>query len=153
LLARSAAQFDRLDLTIEAPGPLKQRTLADAALLVEQLTQRCKPLSKKFRLGDEVVANTELAAYLDDLKLIVSGLDHSTRPARGTASPIPVRSRMMTAANTLIPSLDRIYKAQAAGDYIAIADEIEYELSGQLPVWGEILREAQSYVNDSANLS
>jgi hypothetical protein len=137
----------RLDLTIEEPLTLKQRTLSDATCLTRQLVDRAKPLSRSFRIGDEAKANTDLASFLEDLKLVLAGLDHTTRDAVQDGAALPVRQHVIDSASRLLPTLDRLYKAQAGGDYVTVADEIEYDLRDQLHAWGDLLGEAQASLN------
>jgi len=148
LLSARVNDIPSLELTIDDPLHLRQQTIQDAGELIGKLVGQCKPLSRKFRLGDEVAANLELADYLENLKWIVAGLDYSTRAEREREGELPVRQRLMDSANQLLPTLDRIYKAQAAGDCIAIADEIEYELlellAGWSPLLGQVRQELQS---------
>jgi len=132
-----------LELTIQEPLSLKRQTLHDAAELVGKLAERTKPISRMFRLGDEVTANTELAEFLDDLKLVLAGLDHSTRSPEPFAATSPVRDRLLESANRLLPTLDRLYKAQAGGDYIAVADELEYDLCDEIESWEPLLNDAR----------
>ncbi|RPH95747.1 hypothetical protein EHM69_03430 [candidate division KSB1 bacterium] len=141
-LGKPVSQIQQMDLVIEEPARLQHQTLRDAAELADRLVGQAKPLGRKFRVGDEVTANNELSALLDDLKLIVSGLDLTTRKSNEN-SLSPVRNRLMDTATRLLPTLDRIYKAQAQGDYIAIADELEYDLRDQMVEWKDLLSEVQ----------
>lgn len=136
-----------LDLTVQEPARLKRQTLRDAAVLADRLVRQTKPLSRKFRFGDEVAANNELAAFLDDLKLVLAGLDHSTRNPEPTSEVAPLRDRIIESANRLLPSLDRLYKAQTGGDYIAVADELEYDLCEQISTWEPLLADAERTFN------
>lgn len=142
-LASQVSLVNRLDLTIEEPAHLRQQTLTDAASLVDRLVKQAKPLGRKFRVGDEVAANNELASFLEDLKLIMSGLDLSTRPFGSRMPATSTRQRIVDSAGRLLPTLDRIYKAQARGDCIAIADEVEYDLKDQISGWKDMLTEVQ----------
>ncbi|MBU0509631.1 hypothetical protein KKH27_12460 [bacterium] len=146
LLASSVGNVQRLDLQIDDPAHLRQQTIQDAGRLVEKLVNQCKPLGRKFRIGDEVTANNDLADYLEDLKWVVAGLDYSTRGGGNANALSSARTRLMESANRLLQTLDRIYKAQAAGDYIAIADEIEYDLFDQLTGWVPLLGQAKREV-------
>lgn len=141
-LATPVSLAERLDLTVEEPERLRDRTLQDAAALMDRLLMQAKPLGRKFRVGDEVTANNELAAFLEDLKLIMSGLDLSTRTLGGR-SATSARQRLMDSAGQLLPTLDRIYRAQARGDYTAIADEVEYDLPDQVAGWKDVVAEAR----------
>jgi hypothetical protein len=146
-LSASVDSVQRLDLTVEDPLQLKHRTLIDASSLTRQLVERAKPLSRSFRVGDEVRANNDLASFLEDMKLVLAGMDHTTREVRQDGTPMPVRNRVIESANRLLPSLDRLYQAQAGGDHVAIADEIEYDLCDQLNTWGDLLREVKASLN------
>jgi hypothetical protein len=140
-LASPVSLTQRLDLTVEEPQRLRDQTLQDTAALMERLLGQAKPLGRKFRVGDEVAANNELAAFLEDLKLVMSGLDLSTRSI--PRSPTSARQRLMDSAGRLLPTLDRIYRAQARGDYTAIADEVEYDLRDQMAGWKDVVAEAR----------
>jgi len=148
LLSARVDDVQSLELKIDDPMHLRQQTIQDAEQLIEKLVGQCKPLSRKFRIGDEVSANNELADYLEDLKWIIAGLDYSTREDREKEGMISARGKLMDSAGRLLPTLDKIYKAQAAGDYIAIADEIEYDLlellAGWTPLLGQVRQELQS---------
>jgi len=141
-LASPVSLAERLDLTVEEPQRLRDQTLQDAAALMDRLLRQAKPLGRKFRVGDEVAANNELASFLEDLKLIMSGLDLSTRSSVDR-SPTSARQRLMDSAGRLLPTLDRIYRAQARGDYTAIADEVEYDLRDQMAGWKDVVAEAR----------
>jgi hypothetical protein len=141
-LASPVSLAERLDLTVEEPQRLRDQTLLDAAALMDRLLRQAKPLGRKFRVGDEVAANNELASFLEDLKLIMSGLDLSTRSSVDR-SPTSARQRLMDSAGRLLPTLDRIYRAQARGDYTAIADEVEYDLRDQMAGWKDVVAEAR----------
>jgi hypothetical protein len=142
-LAARVSTVRALELTIEEPLLLKMRTLKDASALAEKLARQARPLSRKFRIGDEVTANTELATFLGDLKLVLEGLDLSTRRPEAASPALALRDRILESANRLLPCLDRLYKAQAGGDYIAVADELEYDLCEQLTAWEPLLRDAE----------
>jgi len=132
-----------LELTVELPALLRDRAMRDAASLAARLAHQAKPLGRKFRIGDEVAANNELADFLGDLKLVLAGIDLSTRHAKPATPALHIRERIVESANRLLPSLDRLYKAQAGGDYIAIADELEYDLCEQITAWEPLLDSAR----------
>jgi hypothetical protein len=142
-LSASVTAVGALELTVEEPAMLRQRTIRDAASLADKLARQTKPLSRKFRLGDEVTANNELSEFLGDLKLVLAGLDLSTRHSGPAVPAAAIRDRLVESANRLLPSLDRLYKAQAGGDYIAVADELEYDLCEQITAWEPMLADAE----------
>ena len=137
-LSASVENCRQLDLLITEPATLRKQTLDHTVLMIDEMRNQTRPIARKFRVGDEYTANNELAAFLDNLKLVVTGLDHVTRELSDT-SGANARAALNTAVGDIMPALDRIYKAQAAGDYIAIADEFEYELPTQMAEWDRLL--------------
>jgi hypothetical protein len=137
-LSASVQNCTQLDLLISEPETLRKQTLDQTVEMIGLMRAKTQPIARKFRVGDEYVANTELAEFLDNLKLVVSGFDHVTRELP-EATATNARAALNTAVGDLLPALDRIYKAQAAGDYVAIADEFEYELPTHMDGWNHIL--------------
>ncbi|MBI5058346.1 hypothetical protein HZB60_01035 [candidate division KSB1 bacterium] len=137
-LSRSVQSCQQLDLLITEPAALRQQTIDHTVQMIGHMRTQTKPIARKFRIGDEFTANNELATFLDDLKLVMAGLDHVTRATK-EASTGAARAALNTAVGELLPTLDRIYKAQAAGDYVTIADEFEYELPSFMAGWDRIL--------------
>lgn len=142
-LKRPVSSVDCLEITVDEPEAIRQRALTDAAVLASRLAAKAAPLAKQFRIGDEVAANNGFAEFIEELKLVVSGLDFTTRGLEGNEAAEDIRRRMMDAAGALAPHLDSIYKAQAAGDYVTVADELEYELPKQIVDWTTLLTEAR----------
>jgi hypothetical protein len=142
----SASTVNHLELLIAEPRQLAQSLLNDSSEVIKKLTSKTSELARKFRVGNEINAHTELAEFLDDLKLVVSGLDLTTRQTAQIQDMSEIRSRVEASASQLIPALSRIQRAQSAGDRIALADEIQYELPGQINQWRSLVEEAQHIV-------
>jgi hypothetical protein len=134
------SSVNHLELRVDEPKNATANMLADAENLLNNLIVGAEELARKFRIGDEVIANNELAEYFENLKLVASALDMASRQIAENPAGKSLRPQAEAAANSLLPLLDRIYKAQAAGDYIAIADEIEYEFPVQMAEWRELIR-------------
>ena len=142
-LTSPVSSVNVMEFTVDEPSRLKQQMISDAESLLSTMEKNTATLARSFRIGDEVVANNELAQFLDELKLVVSSMDHASRTNQAD-SKNPERGEILEAANSLVPTLDRIYKAQAAGDYISIADEIEYELPEHIAKCMKILNELKN---------
>ena len=63
-----------LELIIDEPKHASRQLLKDSCTLIERMTLKTGELAKNFRIGNEIVANNELVEFLDELKLILSGL-------------------------------------------------------------------------------
>ena len=136
-----------LELVIDEPKHAAQQLLKDSCALIEKLTLKTGELAKKFRVGNEIVANNELVEFLDELKLVINTLDITTRKADKDPDCLKIRSDMEASASELAPTLDRIYHAQSSGDTITIADEIQYELPNQMSRWKDLLSETSRVMN------
>jgi hypothetical protein len=136
-----------LELVIDEPKHAARQLLKDSCALLEKLTLKTGELAKKFRIGDEIVANNELVDFLDELKLIITGLDLSTRQTGRDTDYSMIRGEMEASARKLSPTLDRIYHAQSSGDTVAIADEIQYELPNHMSHWKNLLSETTRIMN------
>jgi hypothetical protein len=141
-----------MELTVDDPARLKMQMVLDAESLLESMNTKAAGLARKFRIGDEVVANNDLAQFLDELKLVFSTLDHISRANKSASDSRLARSNVMSAANNFVPALDRIYKAQASGDYVSIADEIEYELPNHLAKCMNLLEQEKKIVASSGEV-
>jgi hypothetical protein len=146
-LSRPVSVVQRMDLRIEEAASLRALALAQAEQLTAQLQENCKPISRKFRIGDAISANRELSVCLDDLQLVAMGLDQSLRLIENPRTASLLQNQVTRVAKQLAPTLDNIYKAQAAADYVTVADEIEHELSEHLANWRDLLRTLQESVN------
>jgi hypothetical protein len=135
------ASARHLELIIDEPRHLARQLLKDSGILIERLSAKTGGLAQKFRIGSDVVANNELVEFLDELKLVVSGLDMTTRHSSKLPKLSMVRTQVEATALKLVPTLDRVYQAQAAGDTISLADEIQYELPKLMNRWRELIAE------------
>jgi hypothetical protein len=143
----SVDRVARLDLVIDEPERLAKQILADAESLISDITVQTGELARKYRVGDDVVAHNELADILDKLKLVVSGMDLTTRHVARLYPLNEVRSKVEKSAAELNPVLDRILEAQERGDNVALADEIEYELPECVRAWHNIVHQARGVVD------
>jgi hypothetical protein len=130
-----------LELIIDEPEHLARQMLKDSGMMIERLSAKTGGLAHKFRVGSDVVANNELAEFLGELKLVVSGLDMTTRQTSTQPQLAAVRNEVEAAATRLVPTLERVFQAQAAGDTIALADEIQYELPVLMNRWRDLIAE------------
>jgi len=143
VLLKGADAVQQLDVTIADLADVQKRALDDAEQVIHALKMKSKPTAKKFRVGDDLTANTELAAFLQDLQLVATSLDCCTRNLKPVPRQTAMRRRLDETAGALVPTLDRIYKAQAAEDYVAVADELEYTLPDHLDRWQDLVRDVR----------
>lgn len=149
-LAQPVSMFESLELMMASPEELRRETIENTNRMCKDMSQAAKPLALNFRIGNEVSANLELASLLDNLKLVMAGLDHTSRTPEQNPQTEAIRRRVELAASQFMPALDRIYKAQSSGDYVAIADELEYELPDHLQSWTSLTADLQNAMNGTS---
>jgi hypothetical protein len=150
LLSKRVGTVQQLDVTVAELADAKEHALDDAEKVIYALKMKSKPTAKKFRVGDDRTANTELAAFLQDLQLVAMSLDYCTRDLKEVSGAAALRRRLDDTARTLVPTLDRLYKAQAAEDYVTVADELEYVLPEHLDQWQGLVRDARQTTQHGA---
>lgn len=124
-LATPVTRVARLDLMIQEPQVVSQQILNDSLQMFRQVQQEVAPLATSFRIGDEAQANQSLAEIIERLTLSLKGASLVLQRSQTTANAF---AQLNQAGQQLMPVVDRILSAQAAGDYTALADELEYEM-------------------------
>jgi hypothetical protein len=128
-------EVDRIELTVEEPKSLLQNGLMSTRDFLQSLRRDLTKTATAFRLGDELSANDDLAHCLDDLKLVITGMNAASRLPGVETETESLREAIGAANSRLLPVLDTMYKAQAAGDYVSLADGLEYDLTEIADEW------------------
>lgn len=134
-----SSDVERLDLTIEEPKYLLASGLTDTRDFLQSLRTDLTSTATAFRLGDEATANNDLARCLDDLQLVLTGMSAASRLPGVESDTKSLRQIMISSNPRLLPLLDSMYKAQASGDYVTLADGLEYDLTEIADEWISVL--------------
>ena len=137
--ARLQSKVDRIELTVEEPKELLHKGLSDTRDFLQSLRRDFVAAATAFRLGDEVTANDDLVRCLDDLKLVLTGMSAASRLPGAETETESLKQTLVSANARLLPVLDSMYKAQAAGDYVSLADGLEYDLTEIADEWLGVL--------------
>ena len=136
---RHSSEVERVDLTVEEPRYLLTSGLTDTRDFLQSLRNDLVSTATAFRLGDEATANNELARCLDDLQLVLTGMSAASRLPGVEAETKSLRENLLSSNPRLLPLLDSMYKAQASGDYVTLADGLEYDLTEIADEWISVL--------------
>lgn len=128
-LAMPVNRVTRLDLTIQNAEVVAQQIMKDSLQVLRQIQQETASLATSFRIGDEYNANQRLAEFVEQLKLALQGVSVALQRGRTADS---FYAPLHEAVRGLLPAIDRILKAQASGDYVSLADTLEYDLPQHL---------------------
>jgi hypothetical protein len=137
--ARLQSKVERIELTVEEPKALLHKGLSDTRDFLQSLRRDFVAAATAFRLGDEVTANDDLVRCLDDLKLVLTGMSAASRLPGAEMETDSLKQTLVSANARLLPVLDSMYKAQAAGDYVSLADGLEYDLTEIADEWLSVL--------------
>lgn len=137
--ARLQSEVENIELTVEEPKALLTKGLSDTRDFLQSLRRDFARTATAFRLGDEFKANNNLASCLDDLKLVLTGMNAASRLPGVETETESLRETLITSNTRLTPVLDSMYKAQAAGDYVTLADGLEYDLTEIADEWIGVL--------------
>ncbi|MCB9358047.1 MAG: hypothetical protein H6506_04355 [Calditrichaeota bacterium] len=124
-LATPVSNIERLDLTIQNSEVVAEQILQDSLQVLQQVQQEAAPLATGFRIGNEYDSNQRLADMMERLKLALQGASLVLSRSNTSANSF---AQLNQAGHRLMPVVDRILTAQASGNYVAIADELEYEM-------------------------
>jgi len=146
-LATPVTRIETLDVIVQESCAVTEQILNDSLLVQKQVAAELPGLATTFRMGDECQANQLLADVLDRVTLSLKGaaLAIQKRPRQDGQF-----ARMNQAGAALMPVLDRVLAAQTAGDYTALADELEYRLPAALRNCTECMIQAAGQVNTAA---
>ncbi len=128
-LATPVNKVERLDLVIQEREAVAEQILNDSLQVLCDVQKEVGPLSTSFRMGDEYDSNQTLADVLERLKLSLNG---AALVLQRSGTDPAVFSQLNETGHRLMPVVDRILAAQAAGNYVALADELEYEMPAVL---------------------
>ena len=137
--ARLQSEVENIELTVEEPKALLTKGLSDTRDFLQSLRRDFTKTATAFRLGDEFTANNNLASCLDDLKLVLTGMNAASRLPGVETETESLRETLIASNTRLTPVLDSMYKAQAAGDYVTLADGLEYDLTEIADEWIGVL--------------
>lgn len=118
-----------------------EASIKDAPSIINRIAEHCRATAESFRLYDEVEANQKYADLLEALRMLVHFIDNvrsvlswNFTSMNFHGDPVSVRwDRFMQLVNEL-------KTAQEDGDWLMLADLIEYEIMPLLEDWSGIFK-------------
>jgi hypothetical protein len=117
-------------------------SMQDGALFLERIAAYALKTAELFRIYDETEANQHYAQLLDSLRSMFHFIDGLQKTlqwdfTRTQYQNEPVQKEWIR----LTELIDELMKIQEEGDWILLADLIEYEMAPLLETWAKIFRE------------
>lgn len=148
LLERALADVAVLEIEAGTPASLMERTLREAAASVDSLGDAAEAIGESFRGHDLGPANNSLAQLGESLRSVVGIVG-----AAGLAFHVnlgQVRCGGDRTVSSMVAELtgfvDDLIAAQGIGDWITVADVLQYDVAPALRRWGPMLEELQPLV-------
>lgn len=147
---RLPSEVERIELTVEEPKALLTKGLSDTRDFLQNLRQDLTRTARAFRLGDAHSANNDLASCLDDLKLVLTGMNAASRLPGVEAETQSLRQALTFSNTRLGPVSNTMRRAQSACDYVTLADALEYDLTEIADEWIGVLNHILRNATDEA---
>lgn len=133
------SKISDLQLTTVSLREFAEASVKDAPSIINRIAEHCRATAESFRLYDEVEANQKYADLLEALRMLVHFIDNVRNVLNWNftsmnyqGDPVSVRwDRFMQLVNEL-------KTAQEDGDWLMLADLIEYEIIPLLEDWSGI---------------
>lgn len=135
---RLLSEVKLIELTVEKSRDLLLKGLTNSRDLLQSLRKEFIKIATSFRLGDE---DARLASCLDDLQTAMVGMKAASQLPGVESETESLRQLFIATNSRLAPVLDTIHKAQEAGDYVVIADGLEYDLTEIADEWIGVLNQ------------
>lgn len=136
LSATRLSAFTRIDIETGEPQVLARRSLGDAALALEELGAAARDVADRFRGEDIDLARLGLEQVSQNLLLVlrvVAAAGLALR--RELESPGQHGLSMSALTSELDGFIRQLVEAQHAGDWLRVADVLEYDVSPVLARW------------------
>lgn len=129
-----------LELSTSSAEDLCLHFLREGPKLVKTLNEAIGKITENFRLDDEAEANEHFLRFLESLHLLLIMLDHTSRIMDlGEEVGLLEGESLSSFLKRLAGIMDRIIQLQEDGDWIYLADLLEYEVSPELERLGGLL--------------
>lgn len=144
-------KIEELEVNTVPLEKLGEASLKDAAVFTRKIIAHCRDTAECFRLYDETEANDKYAALLDSVRSLIQFIgsvqttfrwDFNHMQYRGE----PIAKRWSKFANLV----DELKAVQEEGDWILLADLIEYEMVPLFEDWANIFEENASHTKRAA---
>ena len=142
ILERSLGAFETVQVDTAPPRDLVALSLRRGAILAGSLAEAATAAGRAFRGDDRADAHAMLPQFVEGIRSIVVLADACTTALdlerhMLTCEGIPFDEWMTEFGRRLAALLD----AEAADDWLTVADSLEYELEPSLRGWGSLLED------------
>lgn len=139
-----------LDVTTVPLKKLAFVAMKDSTIFLERIITSVKKTAELFRLYDEAEANGHYANLIESLRALYQFIDMTQKTINWDFNASMYNGQPVQKEwERLISLVDELREVQEEGDWILLADVLEYELATALSNWKKILKEKVENYNFS----
>jgi hypothetical protein len=131
--------IQEISIASNRPGDLISQALASADVFVPELDKACLRTAEKLRGADLPAAQASFRETIEGCQWFVDTLMHVRGAASGIEKPISNPALWFEAEKMITQVIREVSEAYGNEDYVLVADLLEYELTGTLAVWKNVL--------------
>ena len=125
-----------------------EASLKDSAVFVERIAAHALKTAELFRMYDETEANRHYSEFLESLRSMFIFIDSLQRTLKWDFSKIRYQNEpLQKELQKLTELIDELKNIQEEGDWILLADLLEYEMAPILGTWAKIFREKSNSIS------
>jgi len=137
--ARALASLERIEIEAGTPHTLIERCLGEAAATVGSLCDAALQIADDFRGHDIETANRNLAGLADGLRSLMGIIGAAGLALRMDLQTVSCDGRPVSGMVTEFTGfLESLIAAQQSGDWITVADVLQYDIEPALRRWAGV---------------
>jgi hypothetical protein len=138
--ARSLASFSRIEVDTGEPSLLARQSLADAAMALSELAQAAKLVADGFRRADVSPAVQGLQLVTQNLLTVFQVIAAASVPLTDDFGALGQQGLSIADLSAELDGHTKeLIEAQQSGDWVQLADILEYDLEPLLTRWRDVL--------------
>ena len=135
-------EIHRLEITTVSLEKFVSAAIKDCTIFLERIVSSIQKTAELFRMSDEAEANEYFVKVLESIRALLQFIDTTRKTIDwDTHKSIYNGQSIQKEWEKLLELVSEIQVIQEEGDWILLADILEYELSPALSRWMEIFKE------------
>jgi hypothetical protein len=128
-----------LSVSINRADSLILDALVSAHAFVPELEKSCVATGDSLRGSEISLAQKQFGETLEGCQWLIDTVGHIRGAASGIGQPVERTERWFEAERVIAKVVREISTAYEAGDSVLVADLLEYEMTGALHIWQEVI--------------
>ncbi len=135
----SATEIETISVRSNRPDSLIRDAIESTLVFIPDLERASLSAAEKYRSSDLQAAQKSFNEVLEGCQWLFDTLMHVRGAASGIDQPISQAERWYEAEKLIGRVVKELSGAYGNSDYVLVADVLEYEVTGALAVWREVI--------------